>query len=221
VIGLSALAIAPANAQHPMDEEGAGSHFTHRHHNRHQGRPCRERAHGLHRSLRACHGYVVNHAGKEHRLSHSMLAKYGGLVSADGTSLRQAAATSSVRWRTFWQDGMTLPGPDVLYQEKHDGMGFYDGTHVWIDPPGGGPVGDHSCYATHEIGFDVSLESCSEKFRFTDANTPYIQFWDYWKVGIIWARFPLSTHYNMHVNLHASGRLTFWFDDDKLGDDLP
>ena len=67
----------------------------------------------------------------------------------------------------------------------------------------------------------MSLEACSEQFRFTDADTPYVQFWDYWKVGIVWSGLPLSAHYNMHVNLHASGRLTFWFDDDKVGDDVP
>ncbi len=68
---------------------------------------------------------------------------------------------------------MTVPGPNVLYQEKHEGMGFYDGTHVWIDPAGRGAGLAYHSVRHSQIGFDVSLEACSEQFRFTDADTPY------------------------------------------------
>ncbi len=216
--------VAPAHALHPVEQAGPRAHWTHRHHAPSLAKPCRQKAHKHHRSARHCHGFQNNHVSARHPLHRGkMLSRYGDLTAPDGTTLRSAfnrpqgadkAGSRKIYWRTFWQDGLTVPGPRNLYQERHDGMGFFDGKHVWFNGPGNRP-GDHSCYTVHEIGYDVTTDECDEKLRYTDSNTPYIQYWCRFKVGFLYSGLPFSTHFDMHANIHAGGGITFWRGDER------
>jgi len=55
--------------------------------------------------------------------------------------------------------------------------------------------------------------------RIQGGMTPYYQYWMRWNVAMLWRGFPLRFHYDVHVNLHGSGRLTYWVGAAKTGDD--
>lgn len=221
IVMLAGLGVVSAQAQYPTDSVGVKSgSYTKTHPKRNAGDPCRRKAKRNHTRVRTCHGKVRVHASGTHRLRRKMVAKYGTLVSSKGVTLRQAynsspKARAAIKWRTFWQTGISTKGVNLLYDVKHEGMGFWDGKQVWLNAPDGRP-GDHSCFKRHALGFDVGVDSCYERLRYTSANTPYFQYWCRFSVAPIWRSIPLiSTLYNMHVNLHASGRLTFWWDNHR------
>lgn len=158
------------------------------------------------------------HVSKAHRASARQIARNGELVSPSGTTLREAAKRGTpIKWKSFWQSGITLPGVETLYDEKHEGMAFYNGEDVWIAPNHGVEDGGyHRCgIETQFPGFSVNNTNCSENSKYMpNTGTEYIQFWDYFEIaaGCRWC-FP--THFNMHVNIHENGHVSFWWFDDR------
>lgn len=220
----SLVTSSAAIAQHPIDEAGPHQAFRHPHVSRTQARPCRfELRHRHPRQIRNCHGRTVSTAGKPRRVRRKDLSHWQlRLRSPSGETLAHAMKVGVVHYRSFSQAAITTNGARQLYGEKHAGGGFYDGTDVWLDDPRGGRSGYHECFPTSEILFDVTEEECAEHFQDPGGMTPYYQYWYRFNVAAAWGAInPVRFHYNVHVNLHGSGRLTFWFDDDKKGDDLP
>jgi hypothetical protein len=223
---ISILNAAACYASHPADEASGRQSFTHTHKKKPMRWACaarRKRAHHP-RLAGRCEGKHRLHASHSHRVRRKMLVDFGDWISPqDGSTLREAFNSSTKRsdihWRTFWQTGLGMGGVELLYDVKHEGMGFYDGERVWgpSDETPDRRHGDHDCFVEHEKwGFAVTVDNCYDRTRYTDADTPYVQFWCRFSVAPVWDGFRfLSTRYNVHVNLHASGRLTFWWDDSK------
>jgi hypothetical protein len=225
VVATLLMATPGAVAQHPTDEAGPGERFTHHHRSKQLSKSCVAKYLRRHKPRRArrCQGRLANHAGKARRVAmHDLTRDQLAVVGSNGETLRHAFKHgSSIRYRSFSQLGSTLIGPKQLYGEKHDGGGFFDGENVWLNSPTpGGPSGFHDCFPISEVGYDVTIENCGEHFKDPGGMTPYYQYWMRWNVAFGWGAInPIKFHYNVHVNLHGSGRLTYWIDDTKTGDD--
>jgi hypothetical protein len=163
-------------------------------------------------------GKMRMHVSKAHRASARQIARNGDLVSPSGVTLREAAergGAGSIRWKTFWQSGITIPGVESLYDERHEGMAFYNGEDVWIKADHGSDDGYHRCgIETQMPGFSVNNTDCSENSKYMPSGTEYIQFWDYFEIAPV-CKWCFPTHYDMHVNIHENGYVSFWWFDDK------
>lgn len=186
-------------------------------------KPCRQKRKHNGKNPRWCKGgsKLRMHVSKQHKVTQSQATKYAGLVSPSGTKFSDAyaemqAGGNDIHWKTFWQKGITLPGPDILYQEKHEGMAFYNGDDVWIAANHGYPDdGYHRCGVRQvERGFDVTVTDCSVNSKYMDSGSEYIQFWDTFTVAPLF-RYVIPTHFDMHTNIHESGYVSFWWFDTK------
>jgi hypothetical protein len=215
------IAPAQAKAQRPSDAAGAGTTFTRTHGKTPMRIPCAWRSSRKHTHPKRCHGKYRVHAGRARPVQRKDLTLYGDLVSNKGQTLRDAFLERGKRGGTilrrgFWQTGINVKGVELLYDVRHEGSGFWDGHQVWLDHPNDGSPGDHDCFKIHQFpGFDVGVNGCYARGRETDIGTPYIQYWCRFEVATLWRGFGIAVQYNMHVNLHASGRLTFWWGDHK------
>ena len=85
----------------------------------------------------------------------------------------------------------------------------------------GSDDGDHSCIPYAGFGYANQTVECSEHWRTTNTGEEYVQFWDYFRPSAFVNGFPIGRTYDLHVNLHASGLLTFWNGGTKTGDNTP
>jgi hypothetical protein len=49
------------------------------------------------------------------------------------------------------------------------------------------------------------------------SHHPYLQYWLRFAVGFAFEGLPFGSDYNIHVNLHADGYITWWFGSEKKG----
>jgi hypothetical protein len=182
-------------------------------------RPCRVKRRAQDKSTRICNreGKVRVYASPKKKVSSKMVEKWGDVQSSDGTTLKaayraQQQGGATVYWRTFWQAGIDIYGINQLYNEKHEGMAFFNGDDVWV-----GKKGYHRCGLDREVGFVVETEECAENYKYMPSGTEYIQFWDFFTVKPLTSVIMPAIHYDMHVNVHESGTISFWFYDKKEG----
>lgn len=184
-------------------------------------KPCKMKNKHKPKKRKACKGAskMRMRASKVHKVTAKQIAKYGDLVSSSGVTLREAAKgddSPPIKWRSFTQGGITIPGVKALYNETHKGMAFFNGEDVWIKASHGhDDDGYHHCgIETQMPGFSVNNTKCDENSKYMDSGTEYIQFWDYFEIAPV-CKWCFPTHYNMHVNIHESGYISFWFFDKK------
>ncbi len=222
--------------------EGAnpGDTYTHRHRNRPIKAPCVKKRKKQDKPTRICRrgNRVVHHAGDTRRATRRQVQAMWDVpaVTSDTTmgeafmeyrQARQAgmtgAAANPIRYRTFWQKGINLPVATVFYEEKHVGMGFFNGEDVWVkaNEGPGRYSGYHRCGISSGIGYDVYSTGCHYNSKWLDTGNEYVQFWDYFTVSFGWRGLPFRFPYNMHTNLHVNGKLTFWRLSHRDGESNP
>lgn len=225
-LALSLALIAPASvalAQHPTDSAGPSSGHNKTQKAKQLKPSCVKKMKKKHhpRLAKKCRGKITNHASKKKRVHRKDLSSAQlKIVGTNGETLGHALKGGAVWYRTFSQDGITVILAKQLYGEKHEAGGFFDGTNVWLNSPAsGGPDGFHSCFPTSEIGYDVTISTCDEHYQDPGGMTPYYQYWMRWNVAFGWGAInPIKFTYNVHMNLHGSGRVTYWVGDTKTGD---
>ncbi len=217
---VACLSVLPAQAYKTGESGGKNAWSGTRHIGAYE-RPCKMKMKHKPVMRKRCNGSgkMRMRVSKAHKASKRMIAKYGGLVSPGGVTLREAARRdASIRWKTFTQSGISVPGVKTLYNERHEGMAFFNGDDVWIAPNHGeDDSGYHRCgLETQAPGFSVTNTDCSENSKYMPSGSEYIQFWDYFEVAAV-CKWCFPTHYDMHTNIHESGYVSFWFFDDKRG----
>lgn len=208
----------PASASVLIGEGGAG-------YNRHGDtkmaeKPCKEKMKSKNRNPKKCNGsghWKVRTTKK--KITNRQIAKYGHLKSARGVTLREAAAGKRPIWYATFAQGME--GASVfryLWSVKNEGSGFYNGKDVWIEPKRGTGSGYHECTTLTERGYDIT-HTCSEHQQYYQepggGTHPYIQYYDYFDVAVVTKYVPFHAHYNIHINLHSTGTISYWYGDEK------
>jgi len=221
-----AVTLAPASpASANQIAEGSGNSS---YHAKRYEKPCKMKYKKKPKLRKQCNGagHIRSHASKARRVTRDMMREYGDLkpMTSGDMTLREAMNTKqrgtfAPRWRTFSQNGIAVPGVNTLYDERHEGMAFFNGEDVWIASNHGvEDSGYHRCgIETQFPGFSVNNTDCSENSKkMPGTGTEYIQFWDYFEIAAV-CKWCFPTHYNMHVNIHESGHISFWFYDDRRG----
>ena len=135
---VSCLAASPVEANQ-IGEAGGGKSWSGKRLVKAYEKPCKMKFKKKPAKRKKCNGAskVRMHVSQAKRPSRRMIAKYGDVTSSSGVTLREAyqrRGGQPVRFRTFWQSGITSWGVEELYDERHEGMAFFNGEDVWIAP---------------------------------------------------------------------------------------
>ncbi len=213
----SCLLVAPAPA-YLVEGDGGSTAWSKTRHIGAYEKPCKMK---MRKHPKRCdgEGKLRMRVSKAHKVTSQQIAKYGDVKSSNGVTLREAyqkGGDGSIKWKTFSQSGIVIPGVDVLYDERHEGMAFYNGEDVWIAANHGhDDSGYHRCGIEQQApGFSVNNTECSENSKYMPSGTEYIQFWDYFEVAPV-CKWCFPTHFDMHVNVHENGYVSFWWFDEK------
>ena len=145
--------------------------------------------------------------GFENVATTAQLTTGGALVAADGASLAEAAAATTIYTKTWWQEERGLYY--VNWWERHIGRIYFDyAGHVWSTTARASYIGYHLCNQGGGVGYSVTVTDCATEQRY-DLARPAISEWDRYQVHIVAKGIPIYSSHSMHVNAYDNGSVTF------------
>lgn len=104
---------------------------------------------------------------------------------------------ASVKYR-YWSQTKT----QVLWQEKHSGKFYYDGSRVWGGTSYRGYTGYHNCNQGWANGGYIEIINCT---TYGGVSTYRIQPWDFYRTYAVVKGFGFSKSRDMHINAYPTG----------------
>lgn len=146
-----------------------------------------------------CQAEVTTSTGQAHRITPAELATYGGLKAANGLTVTQAAASSTVMINTWWQEQHGLYY--INWKERHEGAWLYNGSIAWVSDAHGYTGGYHYCNRGYGIGYSIDVQYCDSR----NQNTSRVDNVDAYQVHVIAKGIPLYASHSMTYHTYGSG----------------
>lgn len=123
-----------------------------------------------------------------------------------GEELREmgltATAAASVRRVTWYQKSW---GYLHVWNEKHEGVAYYDDTRVWMKTRHRSKIGWHDCDLSSGVGFTISNTRCTERGEYSGA----VDAVDIYKVSAIANGVPVHGSHQMIAHVTKHGKVSF------------